>query len=89
MLDYEFRRIAVALEKFGGGFFQSLVPAFKSHADPINRQILLDAFKTMNGSDKYLPGGIHYEDENSTPEIGMSDLDRVQKEVLQRMGIIE
>lgn len=89
MLDYEFRRTAAAIEKFGGGFFKSLIPAFKSHADPINRQILLDAFKTMHGSEKYLPGGIHYEDNNSTPEIGMTDLDRVQIEVLQRMGISE
>ena len=61
MTNYEFKRMAAAIESFGGGFFQSLVPAFNK-ADVINREILLEAFKQMEGSDKYLPGGIHYDD---------------------------
>ena len=28
MTNYEFKRMAAAIESFGGGFFQSLVPAF-------------------------------------------------------------
>ena len=46
MTDYELRRTINALERFGGGFFQSLIPAFKK-ADPINKDILLEAFQKM------------------------------------------
>ena len=73
MTNYEFKRMAAAIESFGGGFFQSLVPAFKK-ADPVNRIILLKAFKQMNKADLYLPGGAHYEDEESTPSFKLSEL---------------
>tara|TARA_R100000742_G_C4246658_1_gene65491 strand:- start:466 stop:735 length:270 start_codon:yes stop_codon:yes gene_type:complete len=78
MKPSQFQRIATALEQYGGEFFQALAPAFKAPSDPINRDILLTAFKSMNGSDKYLPGGIHYEE--TTPEyVGLSELDRLHE----------
>ena len=84
MTNYEFKRMAAAIESFGGGFFQSLVPAFNK-ADAINREILLEAFKQMEGSNKYLPGGIHYDD--VTPEFGPSDLDLLQEHTMKFFGL--
>ena len=84
MTDYELRRTINALEKFGGGFFQSLIPAFKK-ADPINKEILLEAFQKMESSNKYLPGGQHYEE--ITPEFGPSDLDMLHKHTMQYFGL--
>jgi len=82
----EFIRMINALETFSGkdSFFQSLVPAFKK-ADPVNRVILLEAFKKMHRSEHYLPGGFHYEDdslnEETTPIFTkMNVLDELEKE---------
>ncbi len=85
MTDYELRRTINAIEKApAGGFFQSLVPAFRK-ADPINKDILLEAFKRMQGSGKYLPGGSHYEE--ITPEFGPSNLDLLQEHNMQFFGL--
>ena len=63
MTDYELRRTINALETFAGenSFFRSLVPALRK-ADPNNKEILIEAFRKMNRSEHYLPGGFHYED---------------------------
>ena len=79
MSPYKFRRIVNALETFGGGFFQSFATCLKK-ADPVNKVILLEAFKTMNGSEHYLPGGFHYEDEESTPSFKMSELQKCDEQ---------
>jgi len=60
MTNSEFKKIGIALEKFGGSFFRSLAPAFKASPDPLNKEIILNAFKKMNGSEKYLPGGLFF-----------------------------
>ena len=73
MSPFEYRRIVKSLETFGGGFFQSFATCLQK-ADPINKEILLKAFKQMNKADLYLPGGVHYEDEESTPSFKMSEL---------------
>jgi hypothetical protein len=39
----------------------------------------------MEGSDKYLPGGIHYDD--VTPEFGPSDLDLLQEHTMTFFGL--
>ena len=74
MSPYKFRRIVNALETFGGSFFKSFATCLKI-ADPINKVILLEAFRQMKYSDLYLPGGAHYEDEESTPSFKMSELE--------------
>ncbi len=84
MSPFEYRRIIKALETFGGGFFQSLIPSLKK-ADPINREILVEAFQKMEGSNKYLPGGTHYD--GVTPEFGPSDLDMLHKHTMQYFGL--
>ena len=73
MTNYEFKRMAAAIESFGGGFFQSFATCLQK-ADPINKVILLEAFRKMNKADLYLPGGAHYEDEESTPSFKLSEL---------------
>ena len=82
----EFIRMINALETFSGkdSFFQFLVPAFKK-ADPVNRVILLEAFKKMHRSEHYLPGGFHYEDDSLNKETTpiftkMNVLDELEKE---------
>jgi len=82
----EFIRMINALETFSGkdSFFQSLVPAFKK-ADPINRIILLEAFKKMYKAEAYLPGGFLYEDASLNEETTsiftkMNLLDELQEE---------
>jgi hypothetical protein len=77
MSPFEYRRIVKALETFGGGFFQSFATCLQK-ADPINKVILLEAFRKMNKADLYLPGGVHYEDEESTPSFKMSELQKCQ-----------
>ena len=77
MSPFEYRRIVKALEIFGGGFFQSFATCLQK-ADPINKVILLEAFRQMKYSDLYLPGGAHYEDEESTPSFKMSELQKCQ-----------
>ena len=77
MSPFEYRRIVKALEIFGGGFFQSFAICLQK-ADPINKVILLEAFRKMNKADLYLPGGAHYEDEESTPSFKMSELQKCQ-----------
>ena len=47
-------------------------------ADAINKVILLESFRKMNKADLYLPGGVHYEDEESTPSFKMSELQKCQ-----------
>ena len=84
MTNYEFKRMATAIESFGGGFFQSLVPAFNK-ADVINREILLEAFKKMYKAEDYLPGGFLYEDHSLNEETTsvftkMNLLDELQEE---------
>jgi len=63
MTDYELRRTINALETFAGenSFFRSLALALRK-ADPNNKEILIEAFRKMNRSEHYLPGGFHYED---------------------------
>ena len=77
MSPFEYRRIVKALEIFGGGFFQSFATCLQK-ADPINKVILLEAFRKMNKADLYLQGGVHYEDEESTPSFKMSELQKCQ-----------
>ena len=77
MSPFEYRRIVKALEIYGGGFFQSFAICLQK-ADPINKVILLEAFRKMNKADLYLPGGAHYEDEESTPSFKMSELQKCQ-----------
>ena len=84
MSPLQYRRLIKALETFGGGFFQSFATCLQK-ADPINKEILLKAFKQMEGSDKYLPGGIHYDD--VTPEFGPSDLDLLQEHTMKFFGL--
>ena len=79
MSPYEYRRIVNALETFGGGFFQSFAKCLQK-ADPINKVILLEAFRKMNKADLYLPGGAHYEDEESTPSFKMSELEKCDEQ---------
>jgi len=79
MSPYEYRRIINALETFGGGFFQSFATCLKK-ADPINKVILLEAFRKMNKADLYLPGGPHYEDQESTPSFKMSELQKCEEQ---------
>ena len=79
MSPYEYRRIVNALETFGGGFFQSFAKCLQK-ADPINKVILLEAFRKMNKADLYLPGGAHYEDEESTPSFKMSELQKCDEQ---------
>ena len=73
MSPFEYRRIVKALEIFGGGFFKSFATCLQK-ADPINKVILLEAFRKMNKADLYLPGGAHYEDEESMPSFKISEL---------------
>ena len=51
MSPFEYRRIVKALEIFGGGFFQSFATCLQK-ADPINKVILLEAFRKMNKDDE-------------------------------------
>ena len=84
MSPFEYRRIVKALEIFGGGFFKSFATCLQK-ADPINKVILLEAFRKMNKADLYLPGGAHYEDEESTPSFKMSELQNVK--INQKCGL--
>ena len=79
MSPLQYRRFIKALETFGGGFFQSFAKCLQK-ADPINKVILLEAFRKMNKADLYLPGGAHYEDEESTPSFKMSELQKCDEQ---------
>ena len=41
---------------------------------------MLEAFRKMNKADLYLPGGVHYEDEESTPSFKMSELQKCDEQ---------
>ncbi len=79
MSPFEYRRIIKALETFGGRFFKSFAICLQN-ADPVNKVILLEAFRKMNKADLYLPGGVHYEDEESTPSFKMSELQKCDEQ---------
>ena len=79
MSPLQYRRLIKALETFGGSFFKSFATCLKI-ADPLNKVILLEAFRKMNKADLYLPGGAHYEDEESTPSFKMSELQKCDEQ---------